>query len=123
MKITDLVEKTASPQYLGYQEFIETLDDHCDINIHSLIGAALGMSGESGEFADIIKKHVYQGAELDTLKLKKELGDVLWYVALAANALGVTIEEIQEILGEKLLKRYKNGFTVEESNNRQKDDE
>lgn len=80
-----------------------------------LINAALGLAGESGEVADIIKKYRFQGHELDTTKLIKELGDVQWYIALAASALGVSLGEIMMRNIEKLRERYTNGFEAERS--------
>jgi NTP pyrophosphatase (non-canonical NTP hydrolase) len=79
---------------------------------------ALGISGEAGEVADYIKKHLYQGHDLDKNYVKKELGDILWYVTSLTDILGLTLDEIMECNIDKLLKRYKNGFTVEESINR-----
>lgn len=49
-----------------------------------LTNAALGLNGEAGEFADLVKKHLFQGHCLDREKLIKELGDCLWYVSLGA---------------------------------------
>jgi len=84
-----------------------------------LLNAALGLSGESGEFADHIKKHLFQGHELDTKHLVNELGDIMWYVTLAAKSLGYTIDEIMESNIAKLLKRYPGeGFDAEKSINR-----
>lgn len=71
---------------------------------------ALGLTGEAGEVADIVKKHVYHGHELDRINLVKELGDVLWYVAYTAERLGVSLQEVAEINIAKLKARYPNGF-------------
>ena len=75
-----------------------------------LIECALGLTGESGEFADLLKKRLYQGHKLDVNEATKELGDVLWYVAVAANILGVSLGEVMEVNVEKLKKRYPQGF-------------
>lgn len=84
-----------------------------------LLNAALGLCGESGEFADHIKKHTFQGHNLDENYLINELGDIYWYLALAANALGYTISEIMTININKLQKRYPGkGFDSERSINR-----
>lgn len=80
--------------------------------------AALGLCGESGEFADLIKKHLEQGHPLDREKLKKELGDVFWYLAFGAACIGMTLDEIAEANKAKLRKRYPDGFSVERSVNR-----
>ncbi|NBI29110.1 nucleoside triphosphate pyrophosphohydrolase family protein [Chengkuizengella marina] len=83
-----------------------------------LLNAALGLCGESGEVADQLKKHIFQGHELNKNKLKKELGDVLWYVAAGSEALRVSLEDIAKGNIAKLEKRYPNGFDSERSINR-----
>jgi NTP pyrophosphatase (non-canonical NTP hydrolase) len=83
----------------------------------SLVG--LGITGEAGEVADLIKKHLHHGHELDAGKLIKEAGDVLWYISLLATVLGVTMEDIGEANLAKLRKRYPNGFSHEASINRE----
>ena len=90
-----------------------------DLNEKELIlNGALGLCGESGEVADIIKKHTFQGHTLDLDKLKDELGDVFWYIALLCDVCGFTFEEIQEHNINKLKKRYPEGFEEEKSVNR-----
>ena len=79
---------------------------------------ALGLAGEAGEVADLIKKHIGHGHELDGNKLKLELGDVLWYIAGLAYLLQTSLEEIAEANIDKLQKRYPNGFSHEASRNR-----
>ena len=59
-----------------------------------LLNGALGLSGESGEVNDILKKHLFQGHDLDRVAMAKELGDLCWYIAVAAHALGYSLEEI-----------------------------
>jgi len=83
-----------------------------------MINAVMGLCGESGEVSDIVKKHLFQGHELDVEKIKKELGDVLWYIAEMCEALDLELDEVMEANIEKLSKRFKDGFTVEESINR-----
>lgn len=87
-------------------------------NKDALTNAALGLCGEAGEFADIMKKHIYQGHELDSDHLAKELGDILWYVALGATGLGLTLETIMRMNVNKLRKRYPDGFDSEKSQHR-----
>ncbi len=67
---------------------------------------ALGLGGESGEVIDLIKKHLFHDAPLDTEELKKELGDVLWYLSAIATGVGLTLEEVAEANVAKLLARY-----------------
>lgn len=87
-----------------------------------LINSVMGLCGESGEAIDIVKKWLAQGHELDNEHLAKELGDVAWYLAEAATALNITLEEIFEANIEKLKKRYPEGFQAERSVMRLKGD-
>lgn len=83
--------------------------------------AALGLTGEAGEVADIVKKVVHHRHPLDEAtraKLVKELGDVLWYIAHAANVLEISLDDIAHANVEKLRKRYPDGFSSERSINR-----
>ena len=70
----------------------------------------LGLAGEAGEVADIIKKHFAGAKELDLTHLKEELGDVLWYIAEACDCFGFTLEDVAKFNIEKLKKRHPNGF-------------
>ncbi len=83
-----------------------------------LINGVMGLCGESGEAIDIVKKHLAQGHELDKEKLAKELGDVAWYLAETATAIGYDLEDIFQMNIDKLKKRYPEGFSVEKSVNR-----
>jgi NTP pyrophosphatase (non-canonical NTP hydrolase) len=81
--------------------------------------AALGLTGESGEVADIVKKSLFQGHELNIEKIKKELGDILWYLNLMADCIGIDLEDIARANIDKLYSRYENGtFSSEQSVNR-----
>lgn len=71
----------------------------------------LGLCGEAGEVADIIKKHLAGAKELDRAHLKEELGDVLWYIAEACDCFDFTLEEVAKANIEKLAKRHPNGFS------------
>lgn len=79
---------------------------------------AMGLAGEAGETCDYIKKVVCHGHELDRDHVVKELGDVLWYVAVMANEYGITLAEIATENIEKLNKRYPEGFDAQKSINR-----
>lgn len=83
-----------------------------------ILNGVLGIAGEGGEVADIVKKNLFQGHELDKDKLVDELGDVMWYIAIMAEGLGVSLEEIARHNILKLLKRYPNGFEATRSVNR-----
>jgi NTP pyrophosphatase (non-canonical NTP hydrolase) len=80
-----------------------------------LVCAALGLAGESGEFAGSVKKWKYQGHQLDYAHLIEEVGDVLWYCALAARELGVTLEDIANENIAKLQRRYPDGWDAQRS--------
>lgn len=75
-----------------------------------LLNTALGLTGEAGEFADLIKKTRFQGHPADREHLVKELGDILWYVALGCEALGYTFDDAMDINIAKLKARYPDGF-------------
>ncbi len=80
-----------------------------------LINSVMGLCGESGEAIDIVKKWLAQGHELDKEHLVKELGDIAWYLAEAATALDLSMEEILQGNIDKLKKRYPEGFDIEKS--------
>ncbi len=80
-----------------------------------LINSVMGLCGESGEAIDIVKKWFAHGHELDREHLKKELGDIAWYLAEAATALDITLESVLEANIEKLKKRYPEGFETARS--------
>jgi NTP pyrophosphatase (non-canonical NTP hydrolase) len=75
----------------------------------------LGLTGEAGETVDHFKKNLYHGHDLDLVKVKKELGDVLYYTAALAESLGLSLTEIAAENIEKLRIRYKDGFSFEAS--------
>ena len=107
-------------------EFAEvTAELHEMVNIPLLLTAAIGMSSENGEFSEIVKKCVFQGKEFNRREryhMKRELGDILWYLANAATALGYNLDEIMFENIEKLEARYPNGFEVFRSENRAEGD-
>ena len=80
-----------------------------------LINGVMGLCGESGEAIDLVKKWLAQGHELDKEKLAKELGDICWYLAETATAIGYDLEDIMSANIEKLKKRYPQGFEAERS--------
>lgn len=105
-----------------------TLDDYQTLAMrtageHSqrdaLLNAALGACGEAGELADHVKKHAFQGHDIDPDYLVKEAGDVLWYLALIAHTLGMSLSEVAARNVAKLQRRYPDGFSVEASRERE----
>lgn len=76
-----------------------------------MLHAVLGISGESGELTDAVKKAVMYGKELDIKNVKEEAGDILWYMSLLLHAVGSSFEEVMQMNHDKLEKRYPGGFT------------
>ena len=123
MEFVNAVTSEESKDYIPFNSRcfeIQSGDD--GIPIHRLITAALGMGAESGEFTEVVKKIVFQGKpvnEDNIFHMKRELGDIMWYVAQACMSLDTTIDEIIEMNVEKLEKRYPGGsFDVHHSENR-----
>lgn len=87
-----------------------------------LINSVMGLCGESGEAIDIVKKWLAQGHDLDKDHLAKELGDIAWYLAEAATALDLSLEDILQANLDKLKKRYPQGFDKKNSIHRKTDD-
>lgn len=87
-----------------------------------LTNGLMGLNGEAGEAIDILKKHLFQGHELDREHLAKELGDVAWYLAVTADALGYTLEDILQMNVQKLRARYPDGFDPGRSIHRERND-
>ena len=94
-------------------------------NIPRLLTASVGMLAESGEFAEISKKIIFQGKEFtddERFHMKRELGDILWYWVQGCKALGFEPEDVMQENINKLEKRYPNGFEVHRSENREAGD-
>lgn len=102
-----------------YQELAGRTHNTSLTQPEALTNYALGLTGEAGEVADEVKKHVFHGHELDQDELKKELGDVLWYIANLATVNGIDLSEIAECNIDKLRKRYPEGFNQADSINRE----
>ena len=127
MEFVNAVTSEESKDYIPFNSRcfeIQSGDD--GIPIHRLITAALGMGAESGEFTEVVKKIVFQGKpvnEENIFHMKRELGDIMWYVAQACMSLDTSFDEIIEMNVEKLKARYPGGeFDVHHSENRQEGD-
>lgn len=99
-------------------EELEPLARMCPLNGDPLLPirlahALLGISGEAGELSENVKKWIFYGRPLDRQEMKEELGDLLWYVALACNALGVPLSEVMEANISKLKSRFPEKFTTD----------
>ena len=101
---------------------ITELDVEHDAGVPRLLTAALGLTAEAGEFTEVVKKIVLQGKpynEENVFHMKRELGDICWYLAQACMALDTTFDEIIEMNVDKLKARYPGGeFDVHHSENR-----
>jgi NTP pyrophosphatase (non-canonical NTP hydrolase) len=104
--------------FADYQELAARTLGRDRTHEQQLANAALGLTGEAGETAEIIKKHLFHATPLDQDALMKELGDCLWYIAAFATNLGLSLDDIAERNIEKLRKRYPDGFSAERSRNR-----
>ncbi len=127
-KYVEFVNTTTSKPSKEFPEFADRLND---LKIQGfpterLLTAAVGMSAEAGEFTEIVKKIVFQGKPVNQenlFHLKRELGDIMWYVSQACLGLDISIEEVIQMNFEKLSARYPEGaFSIERSENRVKGD-
>jgi NTP pyrophosphatase (non-canonical NTP hydrolase) len=123
---SEFVDKVTSEESKDKQAFQERLDSLSANDVPRLLTAALGLSAESGEFTEIVKKLVFQGKPLSDetrTHMIKELGDVMWYWTQGCMALGVDPNEVINTNKEKLMARYPAGeFEVAKSENRKEGD-
>lgn len=91
---------------------MRTAKDFGDLR-QNLIHAGLGVTSDAGEVADVIKSHAVYGKELDVKHLIEELGDTLWYIALAASTVGYSLAEVAQQNIEKLRLRYPDKYSDE----------
>ena len=124
-KYIEFVRQTTSPASSDFVQLLTRmteLDATHDADVPRLLTAALGMSAEAGEFTEVVKKIVLQGKpynEDNVFHMKRELGDLCWYLAQACMALDITFEEVLQMNYEKLSARYPEGsFDVFRSENR-----
>ena len=127
-KYTEFVNAVTSNESKSSDSFTVRLRELYEegLSVERLLTAAVGMSAESGEFTEVVKKMIFQGKpvnEENLFHLKRELGDIMWYVAQACMALDTNFDEIIEMNVEKLKARYPGGeFDVYHSENRAADD-
>jgi NTP pyrophosphatase (non-canonical NTP hydrolase) len=124
-KYIEFVRQTTSPASSDLAQLlarITELEASDDADIPRLLTASLGMSAEAGEFTEVVKKIILQGKPYNkdnVFHLKRELGDICWYMAQACMALDTTFEEVLQMNYEKLSARYPDGtFDVYRSENR-----
>ena len=127
-KYIEFVRQTTSPASSEYPKLVERLNEleRQGADVSRLMTAAFGMSAEAGEFTEVVKKIFLQGKpynEENVFHMKRELGDLCWYLAQACIALDITFEEVLEMNYEKLSARYPAGaFDVYRSENRKDGD-
>jgi NTP pyrophosphatase (non-canonical NTP hydrolase) len=127
-KYIEFVDAVTSNESKNYSHFAARIIDLENENFPTerLLTAAVGMSAEAGEFTEIIKKIIFQGKpvnEENLFHLKRELGDIMWYVAQACMGLRISLDEVMEMNVEKLVARYPGGqFDVHYSENRKEGD-
>ena len=125
VKYLDFVAGVTSPASSDLPQLLSRmteLDETDDADIPRLLTAALGLSAEAGEFTEVVKKIILQGKpynEDNVFHMKRELGDICWYLAQACMALDTTFDEVIEMNVDKLKERYPGGeCDVHKSENR-----
>ena len=127
-KYLDFVNNVTSNPSKEHEAFIYRLQEleGQGFPTERLLTAAVGMSAEAGEFTEIVKKIIFQGkpvTEQNLFHLKRELGDIMWYVAQACIGMNISIDDILQMNVDKLADRYPAGsFDVNYSENRQEGD-
>lgn len=127
-KYVDFVDSTTSKPSKNFSDFysrIKELESN-NFNTERMLTASVGMCAEAGEFTEVVKKIVFQGKPVtadNIFHLKRELGDIMWYVSQACLGLNISIEEVIQMNFEKLTTRYPEGtFSIERSENRKTND-
>ncbi|WP_142311049.1 nucleoside triphosphate pyrophosphohydrolase family protein [Bacillus toyonensis] len=136
MEVTKLISKAKEGQALMNNNQICELDQYQEAALRTwntnqdfggrVLNAALGISGEAGEVADIVKKAIFHGHGFDpahcpgeeegnTHKIALELGDILYYISIMSHEMGYTLEDIAQMNISKLATRYPEGFSREAS--------
>ena len=127
-KYLEFVHGVTSPPSLDYPVLSARLSqlEANGTNVTQLLTAALGLTAEAGEFTEVVKKIFLQGkpyTEENVFHMKRELGDICWYLAQACMALDTTFDEVIEMNVDKLKARYPGGeFDVHKSENRKEGD-
>ena len=128
-KYVDFVREVTSNESVHYAALLTRMNNlelEDDCNIPPLITAAFGLTAEAGEFTEVVKKIILQGKpynEENIFQMKRELGDICWYLAQACMALDTSFDEIMEMNVDKLKARYPGGeFDVHKSENRAEGD-
>ena len=126
-KYTEFVNAVTSSESKDYAAFDKRVFELTEsVPVERLLTAALGLCAEGGEFTEVVKKIIFQGKPVNDeniFHMKRELGDICWYLAQACMALNTTFDEVIEMNVEKLKARYPGGeFDVHFSENRKEGD-
>lgn len=121
-------DRRATDRLLNKVEMIDSFKqvklgiDTENYDFGGILNACLGLSGEIGEFNDMIKKWIFHEKGLDIEHAKKELGDIMWYIAMMCHSLDWDLDEIMQMNIDKLQTRYPDGFDTDRANNRENGD-
>lgn len=107
----DYIKEAIKTNSCDYEEIRKRFTDEKIDMLHAVIG----LTTETGELADNLKKHIFYGKEIDYRNMKEEIGDLFWYLAVICERLDISFEKIQEMNIEKLRKRYGESFTKEKA--------
>lgn len=110
---------TCDIEYLHGQNVVRKEDM---IDVGGILNGCLGLAGESGETLDMIKKWIFHEKDLDKEHLKKEIGDVMWYVAMICESVGFDLDDVLQTNVDKLKSRYPEGFDTYLANHRKEGD-
>jgi len=124
---TRFVDEVTSDASKDAQALSDSLDviDNFGVSPERVLTAAIGISAEGGEFAEIVKKCIFQGKPMDDdaqYHMKRELGDIMWYIAQACIALSISLEDVLDTNIQKLEARYPDGFEAFRSEHRKEGD-
>lgn len=121
-KITsdNYIENVLRTESVDFDSIKERLSDE---NTIRLLHSSLGMVTEASEFADMLKKHIFYGKDLDLVNAKEEVGDQMWYIGVAIDVLNETLDDIMSVNIEKLKKRYPEKFNENNALNRNLEEE
>ena len=124
-RFVDEVTSDASKDSEAFTEALDIIEETSSVPPERLLTAALGICAEGGEFTEVVMKCLFQGKPMDehtVYHLKRELGDVMWYISQACIALDTSIEDVIYMNIEKLEARYPDGFESFRSENRSEGD-
>ena len=125
VRFVDEVTSEESKDATAFADSLDIIEEASGVPPERLLTAALGICAEGGEFTEVVKKCVFQGKPMDehtVYHLKREMGDIMWYIAQGCIALDTSLEEIIYMNTEKLEARYPNGFDAFRSENRAEGD-